>query len=229
LFTRLAIPFSLIILIVIGYLRIQPGNKEAIEQYQDQVAKLINAMPLDVDGWVGQTVPLPQSAISLLRPNALVARRYYNEETGLSATLMVVQCNDTRDMAGHYPPRCYPANGWMVPVENPVRNYTVDDQEFRVYEFHRLAGKVERAITVYSLFALPNGELTTSMTEVRKLSADYRYRQYGAAQLQVVIDGSVPIEEHPRILDEMYRIAEPAIKAVLKSQAEQSRNEGEAS
>lgn len=213
-FTKLAIPFSLIALVVIGLVRANPGDEKAIESYHRHVADIINAIPVDVDGWVGEQVPLPQSATNLLRPNALVARRYINEEHGASATLMVVQCRDTRDMAGHYPPQCYPANGWLRPEEGGVGITAVAGHDLRRYRFHRVAGRAERDITVYSLFALPTGELTTSMVDVRKLGADYAYRRYGAAQLQIVIDGSMDPDMHDWILNEMYRIAQPAIRAV---------------
>jgi Protein of unknown function (DUF3485) len=226
LITRLAIPFSLITLLVIGFLRVQPGDQELIDQYHERVATAVNSTPLDKNGWIGQQVPLPQSAISLLRPNALVARRYIYEEKGIVAKLVIVHCRDARDMAGHYPPRCYPANGWMESEDNPVRNYTLNKHSFRVYGFHRLAGKVERDMTVYSFFALPTGELSTSMVDVRRLSADYQFRKYGAAQIQIVIDGGVSPEDHPWILEEMYKIAEPAIEAVLDAPPSYKNTEG---
>lgn len=223
---KLAIVFSLILLIVIGLLRASPGDEAAIGAYHRSAAEAVNSIPVDIDGWVGQQVPLPQSATNLLRPNALIARSYSNPERGVSATLMIVQCRDTRDMTGHYPPRCYPANGWLEPEQDPVGMVNVEGQEMRSYRFHRVAGRVERDITVYSLFVLPTGEKTVSMVDVRKLSADYRYRRYGAAQIQVVIDGSVSPDDHGWILEEMYEIARPAIEAVLGERAPVADREG---
>lgn len=233
-FRQLAIPFSLVLLIVFSFLRAQEGDEAAIAQYHDQVALVVNAIPVDFNGWVGQQVPLPQSATNLLRPNALVARQYMNESENVIATLLVVHCKDTRDMAGHYPPRCYPANGWVESSESSIGTFDLEDRTVRVYGFTRVTGQDERAITVYSLFALPNGELTTSMRDVRKLSADYQYRKYGAAQLQVVIDGEVDIETHSWILNEMYQIAQPAVDAVLDARVgedpiENTQGEGSAS
>jgi len=213
--SRFAILFSLVALIVIGALRTHPGDAQAIEAYHDRVKRIIQAIPIDIDGWVGQQVPLPQSAMSLLRPNAIIARQYVNAEKGLSATLLIIQCRDTRDMAGHYPPRCYPANGWLESTTKPEQTIREGTADLRVYGFHRVTGRVERDITVYSLFALPTGELTTSMDDVRRLSSDYESRKYGAAQIQIVIDGDVDPEDHRVILDEMYKIAQPTIKEVL--------------
>lgn len=193
------------------------GDDQLIAAYHEQVAKVIQEIPLDFGDWKGQQVPLPQSAISLLRPNALIARDYINQDKGVRATLMVVQCKDTRDMAGHYPPRCYPANGWMESPKNPAHMYSLLSDELRVYEFERVAGQARRDIFVYSIFALPTGTLTTSMSEVRKVGSDYSYRRFGAAQIQIVIDGDINQEDHQWILDELYGIAKPAIEAVLNA------------
>tara|TARA_A100001391_G_C5059014_1_gene275527 strand:+ start:1125 stop:1817 length:693 start_codon:yes stop_codon:yes gene_type:complete len=214
--TRLAIPFALIAMLVMGFSRNTPENSERVDGYHERIAQILNEIPIEFDGWVGQQVPLPQSAIQLLDPNALVARHFINQEKGVSATLLVVQCRDARDMAGHYPPQCYPASGWLKSKENPVSLYTLNDgPEVRVYGFERVAGQMEAQVTIYSLFALPTGELTWSMDDVRRLSADYRYRQFGAAQVQILIDGDVPADQHDWILNEMFEVAMPSINAVL--------------
>ncbi len=225
-FSRLAIPFALITMITIGVLRVNPGNKAEVDAYHERVARVINAMPVDFNGWVGQQVPLPQSAIKLLDPNALVARQYFNAEKNLTATLLIVQCRDTRDMAGHYPPQCYPASGWTESQENSSQMFALGDYTLRKYGYHRVTGQVERDIIVYSLFALPTGKLTTSMREVRRLGADYDYRKYGAAQLQVVIGGDVDPADHAWILNEMVQIARPSIETVLDAHPERVHSEG---
>jgi len=213
-FKRFIIPLCLLILVGIGLRRSNPENIAQIDSYHDDVGKLIESIPIDFNGWVGLEVPLPQSATSLLRPNALIARQYVNAERGLHATLMIVQCRDARDMAGHFPPRCYPANGWLMQEETGDPLVVVSGHEMRRYEFHRVAGRVERDIFVYDLFALPTGELTVSMDDVRRLSADYQYRSLGAAQIQIVIDGTIDLNDHPWILDQMYAIVAPSIEAV---------------
>lgn len=207
-------------------MRSHPGDAMVIDAYHDRVAGVVDTIPIDVGGWVGQQIDLPQSATNLLRPNAMVARHYINEEKGVSATLMLIQCRDIRDMTGHYPPRCYPANGWMESQGNPVGIFTLGEQPLRRYGFTRVTGRVERGITVYSLFALPTGVLTTSMRDVRRLSADYEFRKYGAAQLQVVIDNEIDQQDHSWILQEMYEIARPTIQAVLDIQPNQEQDEG---
>jgi len=226
LISRLAIPCSLITLIVIGSLRANPQNVIKIDQYHERVAQEINAIPIDFGDWVGQQVDLPNAATSLLHPNALVARQYFNEDKGVFATLMIVQCRDARDMGGHYPPVCYPGNGWTQYPEKPARDEVIENESIRVYSFHRVAGRVEREIAIYNLFAFPTGTLSTSMSDVRKLSANYEYRKYGAAQLQVMISGDVDQQDHAWIVEEMLKIARPAIDAVLDAQLEPNYGEG---
>lgn len=225
-FSRLAIPFSLVLMIVIGVARINPVNKAKVEAYHQRVAEVINSIPIDSNGWTGEQVPLPQSAIKLLDPNALVARQYTNKEKKVAATLLIVQCKDTRDMAGHYPPRCYPSSGWMDSDSNQTRMYTLGHFDIKKYGFERLVGHVERGISVYSLFVLPTGKMTTSMSEVRRLSANYDFRLYGAAQIQVVIGGEVPEEDHEWILNDMFEIALPSIQAVLEPALESEHAAG---
>lgn len=223
---RLIIPLCFLVLLGIGLLRNNPANIERVDSYHEHVRTLIETIPVDVNGWSGQKVPLPQSATNLLRPNALIARRYVHLERDLQATLMIVQCRDARDMAGHFPPRCYPANGWLTQEETTDPLVEVSGQEMRRYAFHRVAGRVERDIFVYNIFALPTGELTVSMGDVRRLSADYEYRLLGAAQIQILIDGATSPDEHAWILDEMYAVVAPAIEAVRDAQNVTDPNEG---
>lgn len=213
-FNKLAIPTALVSLLVIGVFRSTPGESEHAMKYHDEVRELVEAIPIDFGGWVGESVDLPASATSLLNPNALVARRYVHQEKMVTATLMIVQCRDARDMAGHYPPRCYPANGWLTHEDQTQRFVSVDGNQLAVYRYHRVAGRNERDITVYNLFALPTGVTSVSMKDVYRISADYEFRYYGAAQIQVIIDGSVEPQEHEWILDEMYSVVNASVDRV---------------
>ena len=225
-FNKLAIPFALISLVVIGALRSSPQESPAVHAYHDEIVRLVNSIPLNVGDWQGEEVLLPAEATSLLKPNALRARRYMNVDRGVSVTLMFVQCRDARDMAGHFPPRCYPANGWLVPEDSQASIVENSGQEFAVYEYTRVAGKVEREITVYNLFALPSGLQSNDMADVYQLSADYQYRHFGAAQVQVLIDGTVDPEDHSWILQDMFAIVEPSVEFVRQADAFVASREG---
>ena len=186
----------------------------AVEAYHGTIRDAAAAFPVDFGVWIGHEVDVPPSATQLLRPNAIVAREYRTEAMGgASATLMLVQCADIRDMQGHYPPNCYPAHGW-------TRGDADADARFGPlpavrYEYTQRVGTQDRAITVYNLFVMPTGEVALSMNAVGKAGADYLLRPYGAAQVQVVIGGEIDRERHPWILSQMHEIAAPVLEVLL--------------
>ena len=225
-FNKLAIPFAFITLLVIGAMRSSPTESEHVSAYHEEVLEIVESIPIDFGRWTGESIPLPESATSLLNPNALVARRYVHRDKMLSATLMIVQCKDARDMAGHFPPRCYPANGWLTRDEGATETVEVEGNELAIYKYHRVAGRVERDITVYNMFALPTGDPSISMKDVYQLSADYQFRYYGAAQIQIIIDGSVDQSEHAWILDEMYALVNEPVERVRSAASGVAPTEG---
>lgn len=190
-------------------------DQDAVRAYHLQMKQAIESMPVDFAGWTSNEVPIPPSATKLLRPNALVAREYRTQDhNGLSATILVVQCADIRDMQGHYPPNCYPAHGWSSGEHASDASFGSLDAVR--YEFIQTTGNQENGITVYNLFILPSGAVTHSMDDVRKAGADYVVRPYGAAQLQVVINSGVAREHHAWILDQMSMIAKPVVETLLQ-------------
>jgi len=51
---------------------------------------------------------------------------------------MIVHCGDVRDMIGHYPPVCYPANGWKPGPSAPTGiQVNQEDATAYRYEFSR--------------------------------------------------------------------------------------------
>jgi hypothetical protein len=189
-------------------------DEAEVSRFHASVREAAERFPINSGQWVGREVDLPPSATKLLRPNAIVARQYQStEHEGISATLLVVQCADIRDMQGHYPPNCYPAHGWGGEVDgNPA---AVGELSAARYDFVRRSERGELGISVYNLFILPSGETTTDMRVVRRASSDYETRPYGAAQIQVVLNQDVPESEHAWILDEMRRIADPVLEVLL--------------
>ncbi|MEM9372304.1 MAG: exosortase-associated EpsI family protein [Planctomycetota bacterium] len=189
-------------------------DDEQVRAYHESIRDAAAGFPMDSGLWIGREVELPPSATKLLRPNAIIARRYQStEHEGVSATLMVVQCADIRDMQGHYPPNCYPAHGWGQGDRSD--DAAIGDLPALRYEFIRRSERGELGITVYNLFILPSGEVTTSMRDVRRAGSDYEARPFGAAQIQIVLDKDVPAADHEWILSEMRRIADPVVEALM--------------
>jgi len=188
-------------------------DRVEVERYHASVREAAQRFPINMGEWAGHEVDLPPSATKLLRPNAIIAREYQSTvREGLSATVLLVQCADIRDMQGHYPPNCYPAHGWSGTTKSRVAQ--LGDLPAARYDFVRRSERGERGITVYNLFILPTGETTIDMRDVRRASSDYGTRPFGAAQVQVVIDKDVPESEHAWILGEMRRIADPVVEVL---------------
>jgi hypothetical protein len=201
-------------LAAVGFSQRVHTDEGAVEAYHAEIADAVSGFPVDFGVWTGYEVDLPPSATKLLRPNAIVARDYRTDTRGgIVATLMVVQCADIRDMQGHYPPNCYPAHGWARAGFDP--DARLGELPAARYGFVQTQGGQERGITVYNLFVMPTGAVTTSMDAVRKAGSDYLLRPYGAAQIQVVIGSEVADEHHGWILEQMRAIAAPVLEKLL--------------
>ena len=175
-----------------------------VDAYHAKAAEGIKAVPYLVGFWYGHDKEVTAAAQKLLRPNAILHRVYtYNDGTPQrrlrSAGLLIVQCRDSRDMVGHYPPICYRTHGMTAetfsgceakPEAGLARNFQVGNAsiEGTEYRFTRLAqGQVFRT-TVYNFFIVPRKGVVRDMKGVETAAEDYRQRYYGAAQFQVVFD-----------------------------------------
>ena len=107
----------LVIALLVGLPRVFPNSVdvdgEARARRMQAVADAIAAAPYRIGPWAGADEPPAPAAIKLLHTNAILARRYERVGGDGSVSVLVVHCTDVRDMRGHWPPMCYPANGWM--------------------------------------------------------------------------------------------------------------------
>lgn len=134
--------------------------------------------------WVGVDVPLPTAATELLSPNVLLAREYRNITSGERFTFLFVHCYDARDMLGHYPPVCYPGNGWDLAG---ARSRPAPDPEVSAFDFRQTINKRTEGLRVLQQFLTPDGEKAISMADVRRYAGDHRTRHFGMSQWQVVL------------------------------------------
>jgi hypothetical protein len=207
-----------------------------VEPYHANAKAAIDQIPYAlVQGrWTGKDQPLPTAAQKLLRPNAWISRTYEDKQrnelgaggSALSggreraATLLIVQCRDSRDMLGHYPPRCYRSHGMEQKSAQP-RDWTVGDLTIPgvEYEFEqKLVGLTYRT-TVYNFFVVPGGRtnepLRRDMHAVRDAAEDYQQRYYGAAQFQVVFQGLSSTDLSRAERDDIFRtLIEPTIPVI---------------
>lgn len=208
-------------LCVVALLQMQllggPSEAEA-QAFHDEVAEAVQRIPLRLEGWEGRDTDVPASARALLRPNALLGRQYQDLDTGRKASLVIVQCRDTRDMTGHYPPRCYPAHGWLQSETVTKHEIVVEGVSIPVtrYEFTRSEFDRVQRIAIDNFFVLPFGGLARDMEGVLEAASDYRVRPFGAAQVQVITDGTLPPEDRDAIFQDFVGASIDAIDAMRR-------------
>jgi hypothetical protein len=191
-----------------------------VAEYHERVRNAAKEVPHRIAGWVGEDVPVPVQAVTLLDPNVLISRRYLNVENGANAGVFLVHCADAHDMAGHFPLRCYRAQGWGLRAQRE-RDWTAGD--LRVtgteYEFFRDDGiggaKPERGIVVVNCLLRPGGLLLRDMDAMNKSVIGAGGQSSGAGQLQVYFDAGTPQEQRDRAVEALVVGYRPVLDAIL--------------
>lgn len=192
------------------------------EAYFRQVAASIESIPYAIEDWRGQDEEVIQAARKLLKPTAMLQRRYVRPGDG-SFGLLVVHCKDVRDMEGHYPPICYPSQGW-TPDGRSNETITVGGETvpMRRYIFERSVGLETSRIVVWDVFVMPGEEhLMADIDGLTRAARSTRRAGLGAAQVQVLMpEGSG--QERP-IVEACLTALLPTIETIAEgTQDEQS-------
>jgi hypothetical protein len=189
----------------------------AIRSRHAQIVAALSLVPYRVGPWIGEDIPVPEAAVTILKPNAVLARHYRDRQRGQAQSLLIVHCSDTRDMLGHYPPVCYPANGWVEAAEpSPCPLETAAGViEARLYRFRRLRdwGSEER-LRVADFFVLPDGRTTGDLADVERRAGAAAISMQGVAQIQLVSAGDESDAEFAAAAAEILRGAGPALRSV---------------
>jgi hypothetical protein len=174
------------------------------------------ASPTHFGTWVSLDAPIPEAAITMLRPNLTISRKYSNIETGEEATLLLVQCRDARDLFGHYPPVCYAAHGFKV-IESSARDWQLDGLTIHgmEYTFTSTRPDVMTSMVIYDFMILPNGKTCRDMDGVYASARDPQRRQLGAAQLQILLSPTMPQEQRDALFLSLVQSNRPTINAIL--------------
>ncbi len=166
------------------------------EQYQARVREAAAAVPRQIGGWVGQDMPVGERSQNLLKPNVILSRNYLNVENGASAGLLLVHCSDSHHMAGHWPMRCYPAQGWKLTSDRP-RDWTVGRLTLTgtEYQFAMDVPGRTRSISVINCLLLPGGRIVRDMQGMARAIAGGGGQATPAGQIQIFFEGDVPREK----------------------------------
>lgn len=167
--------------------------------HKANVATAVEEVPWFIGAWVGENWKVPQEAQELLRPNAILSRSY-SRPGGPKVHVLLVHCGDSRDMQGHFPPVCYPSNGWVaVRPDGPDQaTLRVEDRELPVREYgFRLMHEqgMEERIRIFNAFVLPDGMVTRNIDDINRQSERLAVSALGVAQLQVITDSRLSREE----------------------------------
>ena len=190
------------------------------EPYHQHIAAEAAKLPYQIGDWVGRDQQVPDAATALLKPNVIISRQYRNLRTGHSATLLLVQCRDTRDMLGHYPPICYPGQGWTQ-IATVQRDADATDATYPAtqYEFNRTANGQMVLITVIDFMILPDGRVVRTMEELRYAARKNAARFFGAAQIQLIFDPDTPENERDQAIKAILDAAEPIIRGIKSGES----------
>ncbi len=214
-FAYLPATLSLALMVGVGIESARRPKPSDAEPYHARIRKLAEELPKQFGEWDSVDQEPMRGAVKLLRPNVMIQRRFMNKSTGDVASLLIVHCKDARDLGGHWPPVCYPAQGFSA-GETKDRAWTVAGRTIpgREYTFSRTDGLRTATVHVYGLLLLPTSGIVRDMKDVRGAAADFLRQFYGASQVQVVMDESVPQARRDRIFTEIIEANMPIILAL---------------
>lgn len=196
---RLAAPMTAAVLAVMaGYTVLAARPTMGGEAYFAGVRQAIDALPMQIDGYIGADRPPLPAAIEMLRPNRLFQREYVDPLTGYGFTVLIVHCGDVRDMMGHYPPICYPSNGWMIESVSQQSIERSDGQQVPIsrYVVHRGEGALRLSRQIANTFIVPRADEPMGRDD-KALDRVARTRWssgLGAAQVQIITEASLSDE-----------------------------------
>ena len=187
-------------------MRPSPANADP---YHARVKESVEAIPYRIGDWLGEDKPIVREAQALLKLNTMLSRRYRSMADGAEAELVIVQCRSARDMIGHYPPRCYPSNGYQAEGAQPMTwNIPGPDGKptpISGYEYEFSFSSRDRGprTVVVNFMVLPDGRFMPDMDAVVTASSDYLRYFFGAAQVQVVMSSTLPPERRRTVVNEL--------------------------
>ena len=212
---------AVLMLGAIAFQRYLTSHKSVVmEGYQLRLRAAADAVPHHIGPWVGQDVRVPAQALSLLKPSVMISRSYLNVEDGTKAGLMLVHCSDAHDMAGHFPLRCYPADGWALRSSAP-RDWNVDGLKLTGTEYEFVqddeSGRGQRDIFVANCLFRPGGQVLRDMNALARSIVGAGGESTGAGQMQVYFDADVSRERRDAAVQTLVAGYRPVLDAILSN------------
>lgn len=163
------------------------------EARRAEVDRAFSEVPMLLGAWLGTDVPLPAGAREVLHATGTLSRRYVRIGTNTEVTVALVHCGDVRDMLGHYPPACYPSQGWQLTNAGGERmsiRMLGQPAAAAVYRFEKPeSGGSKSSLSVVGCFLLPGQPSTPDVSRLRAIARDRANSSAGVGQIQIVFGG----------------------------------------
>lgn len=193
----------------------------ASPEYLTSVRERVQEIPYSIGPLVGIDLEVVAAAAMMLNPNVILQRVYRDPLLGHSVSLVVVHCQDVRDLAGHYPPICYPNAGWENVANPSTFNFDVDDSAILAtrYAFERRGDLSSESLKVVSFFAMPatSAQFSPDIKAVDIASRSPRTAGLGAAHIMLVVPASQPDDVSQHLIKDVLRALRPTLQAICKA------------
>ncbi len=193
------------------------GPSKVTEAYFAQAREAADEVPYTLPGgWIGSDVPVPTQAVDMLKPNVLVSRSYESLGGRGTVSLLLVQTSDIANLLNHYPPACYPGQGWQI-ISRDEADWTVDELPIRgtIYRMVPPGGDEEQPVVIYNFMLQANGKTSRDMESLRSFARQGTGRVYGGGQVQVLFYGGMDEEARAHAFESVMRESMPALRAIL--------------
>jgi len=204
---------------LLGGLMIQKQTRvraEDAEPFHAKAKAAIESIPYQLGGWCGQDDEVPPAASKLLRPNIILSRTYVDPtRMDRRASLLIVQCKDSRDMLGHFPPVCYPAHG-MTKIADEKRDWQIGSLLITgtQYEFLQVSHERDLKMAVCNFMVVPGVGIVRDMDGILASAADHQQRYFGAAQFQVTFSADYSQSQRDEVFARLIGPIAPVIQTL---------------
>src|SRR6476620_1662064 len=143
------------------------------ERARGEISALSPIVTIDGVRWSAQERKPETAAVRLLKPNIILSRHYVEnvlDRFPRTADLLIVQCRDSRDMTGHYPPICYKNIGFELVEQRSRTPVDVGGESvpFTEYHFEKWSQGQPLRVCIYNFFVVPGAGVVRDIKGVHR-------------------------------------------------------------
>ena len=198
--------------------RLAPASVET-DAYFAEIKHRVEALPMLLGPWAGTDKAIAPQATELLKPNVILQREYRSLTSNDWFNVLIVHCGEVGDMVGHYPPRCYPNQGWMIDetLQEPLE---LGGEQIRSTRY-TLSWQNDRSrppLRISNFFVVPSSDesFAPDMEALRAATRTRLSASLGAAQVQIITPGDMPDERVRGILELVLPAMEDSVLMIAR-------------